>query len=458
MLRVNAKKMRKGNKIKSTHDFERSGEFLNKESHASKKILALMLAIVGTMYIIRQFITYEEFTPFYVAVFLAAPGSAVGMSLLVLKSQIHTQFARTFIFLSLALTCLFTAEQIWTVFEYFLFIDPYPSIADIFYVLSYPFFALFLFSYLKPLQKYITKQILGFAIILSSVFILPVMMTTYELNSESSIFEFAMALAYPVADAILLVPAIIGILFFFRGKRNYFWGSMLIGISLTIVGDIVFTFLDAAGAYEGGSLIDLCWLFGYVFWAFACYEYRKNSSDSIYEIENTNVFNPIDYTTIQKIVIPITITVIIMVVGISLFNVWNDVNLQEDSSHAFQHMTYIVFGIIGIFLVIMVVIYKNLERLISLRTKELREKQVIIEEQYTKLQQVEKEKGEFLAMITHELKTPLVPIKGYAELLLSEKLGKLDEGQKKRIEIINKSSDTLLKLINDLLEKLSLEN
>ena len=32
-------------------------------------------------------------------------------------------------------------------------------------------------------------------------------------------------------------------------------------------------------------------------------------------------------------------------------------------------------------------------------------------------------KDEFLAMITHELKTPLVPIQGYSDLLLSEHLG-----------------------------------
>ena len=34
-------------------------------------------------------------------------------------------------------------------------------------------------------------------------------------------------------------------------------------------------------------------------------------------------------------------------------------------------------------------------------------------------------KDEFLAMITHELKTPLVPIQGYSDILLSEHLGKL---------------------------------
>ena len=66
-------------------------------------------------------------------------------------------------------------------------------------------------------------------------------------------------------------------------------------------------------------------------------------------------------------------------------------------------------------------------------------------------------KDEFLAMITHELKTPLVPIQGYADILLSEHLGKLTAKQKERISIIKNSSETLLSIISDLLDAQKLE-
>ncbi len=66
-------------------------------------------------------------------------------------------------------------------------------------------------------------------------------------------------------------------------------------------------------------------------------------------------------------------------------------------------------------------------------------------------------KDEFLAMITHELKTPLVPIQGYADILLSEHLGKLTAKQKERISIIKNSSETLLGIISDLLDAQKLE-
>jgi len=66
-------------------------------------------------------------------------------------------------------------------------------------------------------------------------------------------------------------------------------------------------------------------------------------------------------------------------------------------------------------------------------------------------------KDEFLAMITHELKTPLVPIQGYSDILLGEHLGKLNDKQKERIQIIKSSSESLLSIISDLLDAQKLE-
>jgi signal transduction histidine kinase len=80
-----------------------------------------------------------------------------------------------------------------------------------------------------------------------------------------------------------------------------------------------------------------------------------------------------------------------------------------------------------------------------------------IKEKEEETKKTEIAKDEFLAMITHELKTPLVPIQGYSDILLSEHLGKLTDKQKERISIIKSSSETLLALISDLLDAQKLE-
>ena len=66
-------------------------------------------------------------------------------------------------------------------------------------------------------------------------------------------------------------------------------------------------------------------------------------------------------------------------------------------------------------------------------------------------------KDEFLSMITHELKTPLVPIQGYVDILLGEHLGPLTEKQRERLKIIKSSSESLLRIISDLLDAQKLE-
>jgi len=60
-------------------------------------------------------------------------------------------------------------------------------------------------------------------------------------------------------------------------------------------------------------------------------------------------------------------------------------------------------------------------------------------------------------MITHELKTPLVPIQGYVDMLLGEHLGPLTEKQKDRLKIIKTSAESLLRIISDLLDAQKLE-
>jgi len=80
-----------------------------------------------------------------------------------------------------------------------------------------------------------------------------------------------------------------------------------------------------------------------------------------------------------------------------------------------------------------------------------------IKEKEDESKKMEISKNEFLAMMTHELKTPLVPIQGYADILLKEHLGQLNQSQKERIGIIRSSATSLLSLISDLLDAQKLE-
>ncbi len=102
------------------------------------------------------------------------------------------------------------------------------------------------------------------------------------------------------------------------------------------------------------------------------------------------------------------------------------------------------------------IIMKDISEIIRHREK-AQEHELQIETAMNELKKANVVRDQFLAMITHELKTPLVPIKGYTDLLLSCKFGPLNELQRPRLETIKSCSDTMLKLISDLLDVQKLE-
>ncbi|MBN2097737.1 MAG: GAF domain-containing sensor histidine kinase [Candidatus Omnitrophica bacterium] len=89
--------------------------------------------------------------------------------------------------------------------------------------------------------------------------------------------------------------------------------------------------------------------------------------------------------------------------------------------------------------------HQDLEQRVAERTKEL----ALANE---KLKKIDKLKSEFVSAVSHELRTPLTSIKGYAAILMAGKLGEVPEAVKERLKKINLHSDTLTKMVNDLLD------
>jgi signal transduction histidine kinase len=72
----------------------------------------------------------------------------------------------------------------------------------------------------------------------------------------------------------------------------------------------------------------------------------------------------------------------------------------------------------------------------------------------------EKAKEEFISMVSHELKTPLVPLKGYAQMLLRPKFmggAEVNERQKNAINAINRNIEKLQALVEDVMDVYKLD-
>jgi signal transduction histidine kinase len=102
----------------------------------------------------------------------------------------------------------------------------------------------------------------------------------------------------------------------------------------------------------------------------------------------------------------------------------------------------------------------NLDKLVDQRTKELETKNQELFEREKDLERINIElvktelaKEEFISMVSHELKTPLTPLKMYVEMFLkTNAIGGLNEKQLKAMKMIHKSTSKLELLINDIFD------
>jgi signal transduction histidine kinase len=108
----------------------------------------------------------------------------------------------------------------------------------------------------------------------------------------------------------------------------------------------------------------------------------------------------------------------------------------------------------------------NLNAIVTERTKDLKKanselklKEIDLNNANEELKAAEKAKEEFMSMVSHELKTPLAPMKLYTEMLLKStaSFGNITEKQKKAIQIIHNNILRLEVLVSDILDVYKLD-
>lgn len=79
------------------------------------------------------------------------------------------------------------------------------------------------------------------------------------------------------------------------------------------------------------------------------------------------------------------------------------------------------------------------------------ERTAALQRAYEKLAELSKLKENFVSNISHELRTPLTHLKGYLDLMLASDFGPITVEQKKALDVMNRATDRLGRLIDDLI-------
>ncbi|GBL40719.1 hypothetical protein LBMAG54_05330 [Nitrosopumilaceae archaeon] len=132
-------------------------------------------------------------------------------------------------------------------------------------------------------------------------------------------------------------------------------------------------------------------------------------------------------------------------------------NLLYNRSSALDNSTQTINNLIAVgFTVIIIISILSISFLyVYIRKRTKVEFELKVQSEYLKKTDIQK--SEFATMITHELKTPLVPITVYCKMLKSSMMGNLNKEQIDAINVIEKNAKSLDHLINDILDARKLD-
>ena len=131
--------------------------------------------------------------------------------------------------------------------------------------------------------------------------------------------------------------------------------------------------------------------------------------------------------------------------------IWDQSFDRELRQDLFSYLTLAGLSIFAVLLPILLIRSERYSIKVALNSIEL-------EKANKELSSIDKEKDEFSAMITHELKTPLVPIIGHTKMLSKKgMIGTLTDEQFESVKIIEKNAKRLEKLISDIMDARKLE-
>ena len=184
-----------------------------------------------------------------------------------------SRLRRAWFILGLAVAAQTLGDTAWFYLEVILGQQPFPSVADIFFLAFYPLALVGLLSLpsapLKPTER--LRILLDLAIIMITAwmaiwfFIISPTAAQYENGRLDQI----LAAAYPVGDLVLL-GGIFALLF--RGAEGAVRSMLILyltGLLLNVAGDLSYAYASLNGTYVSGGWMDLSWILAYWFFALA---------------------------------------------------------------------------------------------------------------------------------------------------------------------------------------------
>ena len=201
--------------------------------------------------------------------------SIIGFS--VVKKYKGTQvFGRAYLALSFGYLSIFFAEVTYAVYDIVYDIEPYPSIADVFFFMLYPLLLTYLFMNIKFFSPKLGIKSKLWIILMPILVVIGYSIASITLG-EISVFEFDFyyGVVFVYAATLTLAVAIVGASIFKQGVIGKAWLILVIGILLNNIGDIWYYNLELFGGYDLVHPVNMFWYAGYLVVIYALIKHKK---------------------------------------------------------------------------------------------------------------------------------------------------------------------------------------
>jgi signal transduction histidine kinase len=336
-------------------------------------------------------------------------------------------------------------EVTWHVYGFALDQDPFPSVADVFYLAGYPLIGVALLLLARERgagREQERAGVLDAAIVTVAAFVVlwVFLVDPYAADGSLPLDERVLSAAYPLMDVLLLTLLVR--LLFVPGRRSPAVILLAAGLAFNIAADVAFTSLELAGT-SSGKWLDAVWLLGYLaVGTAALHPSMAEPAAPAPRVEGLTLWR-LAALALAAITAPTVLAV-------------------EAFSDEIDGLVVIVIGAALLPLLVLlrlVGLVRDLERAGEERKRlydservalaEAEAAQRLLVEQNDRLRELDRLKGEFVALVSHELRTPLTSITGYLELVLDDP--ELSDDHRRFLDVVDRNAARLLRLVSDLL-------
>ncbi|MBS3922330.1 MAG: histidine kinase [Nitrosarchaeum sp.] len=242
------------------------------ESSINYKILAIIGGLVlGFHFLVNN----TEESDLLVYIFsMGIPASVAIFSFIVGRRYIGTLvYARAYNMLGIAFLLMLFAELTYFVYEQFLDLEPYPSIADVFFFVFYPMIIIYLIINIRFFAPKLTKSGIG------AIIGIPVIATTTYLGltiEDFGSFDFFYGIIFVAAASATLGLAINAAKIFRGGLVGTAWLVLVLGITINLIGDVWYYYIEVIESYSLSHPVNLFWYSAYLLILYALYKHKKS--------------------------------------------------------------------------------------------------------------------------------------------------------------------------------------